>query len=84
MKRFYEPKTQVRVHWLDSKGGPSWSWYSSFKPEVAKCVSLGFVVSHDKDQITIAGHVHDFDKEDFAIDGFMTIPLFAVTKIEPL
>jgi hypothetical protein len=84
MRTIHKPKALVRVHWLDSRGGGTWVWFSNFKSEVAKCVSVGFVVEHTKELITLAAHVHDFEKEDWAFDGYMTIPLFAVTKIEKL
>lgn len=67
------------VEWVDScsNTGRVWKSRENTKRDVAKCVTLGFIVEENDRFITIASST-DPDHEDYA--GEMTIPKAAITK----
>ncbi len=64
------------VEWVDSTGRDGWQAMDAADPEVAQCVSLGFLHSETKLAITL---VQTYAKNgQWAANG--TIPKVAITK----
>jgi len=70
---------KVKVKWVDSCSPADSNWHriDELSLQPLTCESIGFVVSEDKHQISVAGTV----AESGSVYGVMTIPKRAVLKI---
>lgn len=69
------------VHWVDSSRYTGWERLEHLQSTPKKCISVGFIIYHDKETISVAPHVSDSPAQAC---GTMVIPKLAVTSIKYL
>ena len=76
-----KPGTPVRVNWVDATS-PQAGWDTPReKYELGRANSLGFVITHDKESLTIAPHVIE-TSENQSIGDPMILPWGMITDIQ--
>lgn len=73
----------VFVEWLDSRRGEGWACLDDLRADLqaTRCKSVGWVISKDKESLTLAGHIAHNPEQ---VCGDMTIPMKAVIRIQDL
>lgn len=71
----------VLVEWMDSRRGEGWVRLDELAGTVMKCQSVGWVISQDKESLTLAGHL---GKDPDQCCGDLTIPQRAINSIRKL
>lgn len=76
----------VIVKWDDSRQPQGhWRELSSFNDlDVAKCISVGFLIRKNKKVTVLAQNIADLNEEDMQGAGIIQIPTAAITKITTL
>jgi hypothetical protein len=76
-------KQLVYLEWVDSTG-PRGGWSAEadvLGTPYLKVVSVGWILESVKSHITIAAHIHQSAGGKFNVDGVMSIPKVAITKM---
>jgi hypothetical protein len=74
-------KQLVLVEWLDSRRGEGWVRLDELENTVTKCRSVGWIISKDRQSVTLAGHLGENPAQ---CCGDLTIPRRAISKITQL
>lgn len=66
------------VEWIDAEGGSRWQPEEFYTDaHVAHCVSVGFVMSEDRERIVLC---QSLDAGNATADNHIVIPAFSVTR----
>jgi hypothetical protein len=73
----------VLVEWEESTTPvAAWQWVEDYKiPEIAICVSVGFLIADADHAIALAANVGDVRRERVQAIGIIRIPRLAVRRI---
>jgi len=71
----------VLIEWLDSRQPFSgWQFLKDLEmPKSCKCISVGWLLEEDADQVVVAAHLNDLGKDD-QVMGVMAIPSCSILK----
>jgi len=74
-------KQPVLIEWLDSRRGERWVRLDELESTVTRCRSVGWIISKDKQSVTLAGHLGENPAQ---CCSDLTIPRCAISKITQL
>lgn len=73
----------ILIEWDDSSGGNGWVLTRDFSGgAVAMCQTCGFLYSETDSHYTVVLSVADWERDSAQLDGFITIPKVAVTRVK--
>ena len=71
----------IRIDWVDSQiVSLTWQYIADLKPEISKVSTVGFLISEDKEIVTIASSISYKDDSETQIGQIINIPKCCIVK----